>query len=286
MANDVSDESRIDRTGRVWMCVHAWPVCQDWENSAVDQLINRLVAWIEKPRYKGQEATVWRARITAVEGQTATLELLSPCTGRAFAPISELFDSENGAPLSLVPLRTPEPCPTPEPGDARPRVRKPIPISMDLFDRLPGLTKPMPEPRFHVPTGPIASPSAPRRDRADSDIEAARAWLRTRAPAIEGQRGRPHTFSTVCVVMYGWELGEHDTLMLVSEWNTWCKPPWQPHELAATVQHAAKHGSKHKPGFMRRRRGQKPRKERGPRRNPFPPGMMIQFDQGDDGPGG
>jgi hypothetical protein len=133
------------------------------------------------------------------------------------------------------------------------------------------------KPKFHVPTGLISSPSKPPSGRADDDREQAREWLSCRAPAVEGQRGKRHTYRTITTVMFGWELSESDTLSLVLEWNATCKPPWQGRELAATVRDAAREGSRYGSGFMRR--GRRPRKEREPRRCSLSP---VTFD---DGPG-
>jgi hypothetical protein len=85
---------------------------------------------------------------------------------------------------------------------------------------------------------------APKSAPADIEIDApanvsrARDWLSRRAPAIEGQGGNSHTFSTACGLR---DLGLSEDAafdLLNSEWNAGCVPPWPEDELWTIVRNA------------------------------------------------
>jgi hypothetical protein len=91
---------------------------------------------------------------------------------------------------------------------------------------------------FHLAPGQTTLPRRPTRTRGQgmSELEEAQLWLQNRAPAISGQGGRPHTFSTICTVLKGWDLSQGETLALVEGWNLTCQPPWTRKELIEKIQ--------------------------------------------------
>jgi hypothetical protein len=75
-------------------------------------------------------------------------------------------------------------------------------------------------------------------------IERARKLLDTRAPAISGQGGHATTFSTACVLVWGFGLEPEEALPLLAEWNARCDPPWTQRQLMHKLRSAA--GAVHK----------------------------------------
>ncbi len=75
-----------------------------------------------------------------------------------------------------------------------------------------------------------------------SALSRARDFLKRRAPAIEGQGGNYHTYVTVCHLR---DLGLSDDtardMILESEWNQNCSPPWDAHELTVLINNAYKY---------------------------------------------
>lgn len=78
-------------------------------------------------------------------------------------------------------------------------------------------------------------------------VSRARAFLRKRAPAIEGRGGHDHTYATACLVK-DFGVSEAKVLDLMCEdWNGRCEPPWEPLELATVVANAFRYG-RNRPG--------------------------------------
>ena len=73
---------------------------------------------------------------------------------------------------------------------------------------------------------------------SEINIESARAWLRIRKPAIEGEEGDRHSVITAMMVM-DFCISEEKTLeLMMEEWNDTCIPPWDEGELAVKVGNA------------------------------------------------
>ncbi len=98
------------------------------------------------------------------------------------------------------------------------------------------------EYRPPVPERPSRSISLPSNGRI-TPVERARTWLLKREPAIEGNGGDQHTFTTACALVRGFELQDDEALWLMSEWNYTCRPPWSTEELRQKVEGARRYGS-------------------------------------------
>jgi predicted P-loop ATPase len=70
----------------------------------------------------------------------------------------------------------------------------------------------------------------------------ARAWLAKRAPAVAGNAGDAHTWTTVLHVVRGFQLDEEDALAALGSWNQTCRPPWKTDELRRKVRDAVEKG--------------------------------------------
>lgn len=69
------------------------------------------------------------------------------------------------------------------------------------------------------------------------NIEAARQWLATHKPAIEGQGGDRHTFETCCRVL-DFGLSAEAALDALRAWNDRCDPPWDDVDLEKKIDNA------------------------------------------------
>lgn len=79
-------------------------------------------------------------------------------------------------------------------------------------------------------------------DRAQA-IARGTAYLRTVAPAVQGEGGDHHTFG-VAARCKDFGLSEADTFDLMMElWNPRCEPPWSPAQLSIKILNAYKYGS-------------------------------------------
>lgn len=74
----------------------------------------------------------------------------------------------------------------------------------------------------------------------DAIVERARKYLQKIPPAVSGQSGHNQTFHAACVLAIDFELGEAESLGLLSEWNASCSPPWGVRDLARKVSEAMK----------------------------------------------
>lgn len=111
-------------------------------------------------------------------------------------------------------------------------------------------------PRSELPeiAGPLLSLQTMRKERVEAqhealveldlpeNIEKAELWLRKRAPAVEGEGGDLHTFTTAQHLR---EMGisQDQTLGMMIEWNERCEPPWGYDELAEKVANAYRYPS-------------------------------------------
>lgn len=97
---------------------------------------------------------------------------------------------------------------------------------------------------FRVPVVPIRPPRstvrvAPSRRGA---LDRARQYLATIPPAIVGHHGDVQTFRVACRLVRGFALTDDEALMLLSEWNARCQPPWQTRDLADKLSRARQYG--------------------------------------------
>lgn len=86
-------------------------------------------------------------------------------------------------------------------------------------------------------------PAAVLADAPDEVLEAARAWLRTQAPAVEGQGGDAHTFEVICGLRdRGLSQRQAFEAMLLT-YNPRCEPPWDAGELATKTANAYRYAT-------------------------------------------
>ncbi len=80
----------------------------------------------------------------------------------------------------------------------------------------------------------------------DERVRRAAAWLKTQAPAVQGQGGDERTFQVCCGVAVGHDLEEEreeeDALKALAEWNARCQPPWKTWELRLKLHNARNYG--------------------------------------------
>lgn len=122
-----------------------------------------------------------------------------------------------------------------------------VPVTVEVFE--PSRRYSMDAIVQHLPDEPAPcasdvvippdwTPPPARADRYDRG----RAYLRAMGPAIEGSGGDALTFRAACWLVNDLALDETDALMLLSEWNASCCPPWTERELVDKVQHARRYG--------------------------------------------
>lgn len=79
---------------------------------------------------------------------------------------------------------------------------------------------------------------------AEVSIEAARRFLESAPPAVEGMRGDETTFTTAARLVRELALSVPTAFHLMRDhWNDRCSPPWELSELLAKVENAAAYGS-------------------------------------------
>lgn len=84
----------------------------------------------------------------------------------------------------------------------------------------------------------------------DERVRRARAYLAKIPGAVAGDSGHTATFNAACHVMFGFDLGEDDTLALLThDYNPRCDPPWSERELKHKVSSAAAR-SKRERGYL------------------------------------
>lgn len=96
-----------------------------------------------------------------------------------------------------------------------------------------------------VTTPPVTERSRATRQPGDgpTPFERAQGWMAEREPAIQGQRGDPHTFCTACGLVRGYRLSDEDAMVLLLDWNNTCVPPWTERELRQKIASAHKSGT-------------------------------------------
>ena len=77
----------------------------------------------------------------------------------------------------------------------------------------------------------------------ESTVAAAREWLLTQDPAVEGRGGDAHTYTVACGLRdRGVSQGQALDLM-AEDWNDRCSPPWAPNDLAVRVANAYRYAT-------------------------------------------
>lgn len=85
-----------------------------------------------------------------------------------------------------------------------------------------------------APAGSVIASDAFRR---------ASAWLRKRAPAVEGNAGDTWTYITCAQMVRDFGLGEHDAYEALMDWNMSCMPPWDEKTLRQKIRNAMQYGT-------------------------------------------
>ncbi len=99
--------------------------------------------------------------------------------------------------------------------------------------------------RATAPTAqqPVPGQARPRPTNAARDvIERARRYLAAIPPAVAGRHGDADTFRVCCRLVRGFALDDDDAILVLSEWNVKCQPPWLESELRAKLEGARRYG--------------------------------------------
>ena len=96
-------------------------------------------------------------------------------------------------------------------------------------------------PMAVVPTKPRRSTVRVARSRRVA-FDRARRYLATIPPAIVGHHGDVHTFRVACRLVRGFALADDEALVLLSEWNARCQPPWRTRDLTDKLSRARQYG--------------------------------------------
>ena len=102
------------------------------------------------------------------------------------------------------------------------------------------LRKVAPAPQWLIDMCGTAATAAPKvevSDGSEDSLARAREWLKTRAPAIQGQGGDAHTYQTACFLR-DFGISSVQAYALMSVWNDTCEPPWDDDDLLVKVNHA------------------------------------------------
>ena len=107
------------------------------------------------------------------------------------------------------------------------------------LDWLP--SKQQQQPALAAPTG--TATTATRATTANTALRRAAAWMQRREPAVAGQRGDDHTFTTCCQLVRDFGLAEADAWDLLTAWNASCQPPWTEAKLRQKLRSAMTSGT-------------------------------------------
>ena len=77
---------------------------------------------------------------------------------------------------------------------------------------------------------------------ADHRVARAQRFLQSLEPAVSGCHGDLHTFRICCRVVRGFDLSNDEALVVLSDWNARCRPPWSERELLEKVHNARRYG--------------------------------------------
>lgn len=103
---------------------------------------------------------------------------------------------------------------------------------------------------------PVQTQPATATSQASSSglsvIERARKYLDRLPASVSGQGGHGACFHAACVLVLGFELNQSEALVLLSEFNHRCQPPWSERELQHKIDSASKQGGER--GYLRNAR--------------------------------
>src|SRR5690606_8900666 len=103
---------------------------------------------------------------------------------------------------------------------------RPAPMVVADYETGPRPCQPadFPSPFRPTESGP---PIAHAGDPARSTVrERARRYVAAIPPAVAGQHGDTATFRVCCRLVRGFDLAEDEALVVLSDWNGACEPPW------------------------------------------------------------
>ena len=103
---------------------------------------------------------------------------------------------------------------------------------------------------FPGPTRSQTRAMRARRVAATNPVARARQFLECVEPAVSGRHGDLQTFRACCRLVRGFALSDDEALLLMSEWNRRCKPPWSERELINKLHNARKYGREPFGGFL------------------------------------
>lgn len=97
------------------------------------------------------------------------------------------------------------------------------------------------------PTPPEPPPPSPKpaphiQPLSLGAVERARRYVARIEPAIAGQHGDLHTFRVCCRIVRGFALNDDEAMVVLSEWNSRCEPPWSENELRDKIARARRYG--------------------------------------------
>jgi len=69
-------------------------------------------------------------------------------------------------------------------------------------------------------------------------FEQAQKYLAAIPPSVSGQQGHVHALNAARALKWGFNLTDHEALLLLGDWNRACQPPWSPVELEHKIREA------------------------------------------------
>ncbi len=99
---------------------------------------------------------------------------------------------------------------------------------------------------FPIPIAPMMATVPVRLSRGlnvrFNRMDRARRYLAALPAAFSGQHGDLHTFRVCCRLVRGFALSDAEALMLLTDWNARCEPPWAERELRDKLARARRYG--------------------------------------------
>lgn len=109
-------------------------------------------------------------------------------------------------------------------------------VTVDYVSTIPVFGGPDFPNRQVSPSPPTIMPAPPASTALA--IKRARLYLAATPPAVAGKGGDAHTFGLCCRLFRHFQLNEHDLILVLTEWNQGCDPPWTEEELIGKVKRA------------------------------------------------
>lgn len=81
-------------------------------------------------------------------------------------------------------------------------------------------------------------------------IDRARRYVAQMDPAVEGSGGHSATFAVACALVKGFDLTRDEALVVLSEYNERCSPPWSPADLNHKIASADAAGDSKPRGYL------------------------------------